>query len=466
MNRIPLHSLFGVAAAVIVGLGLSEPTTASSHREAPAISADPSADNLDLYAFVSPDKPNTVTVISNYIPFEDPAGGPNFHRFGDDVRYGIYVDNDGDAVEDITYWFEFTTEVVNDQTFLYNLGPIESVTDPNLNVRQTFTLTRSDDAGETVVASGLATPPINVGAASISNYGTLAESAIHDLGDGVQVFAGPRDDPFYVDLGSIFDLLTIRPGAPGNAGGGLDDLAGLNCHTIALQIPISDLTSDGTTPTDATDAAAVLGFWSTADRRSTTTIASDGTRTSSGTWVQVSRIGAPLVNEVVLSRAVKDAWNRSKPMDDGQFLDFVTDPEPAGLLAALYGISVPPAPRDDLVQVFLTGVPGLNQPDGVTASEQLRLNVAIPPTDNPNRLGVLAGDLAGFPNGRRLSDDVVDIVLRAAAGVLVEGFNISPNNALGDGIDRNDKRFSSTFPYVAAPHQGYVHTKHRREPGR
>ena len=464
LRKLSTHLFLLAVGSVTIGC-LGE-VCASSHREAPAISKDPNADNLDLYAFVSPDNPNTVTIISNYIPFEDPAGGPNFHRFGDDVRYGIYIDNDGDAEEDISFMFEFETEVVNDGTFLYNVGPIESNTDPNLNVRQTLSIVRTDDSGQTTLGSGLATPPVNVGAASIPNYGTLAESAIHDLGEGIRVFAGPRDDPFYVDLGSIFDLLTIRPGAPGNAGGGLDDLAGLNCHAIVLQIPIALLTSDASIPSDPADAAAVIGFWSTADRRATTTFEADGTRSSAGDWVQVSRIGNPLVNEVVLSRAVKDSWNRSKPADDGQFLDFVTNPEPSALLAAIYGLSVPPTPRNDLVQVFLTGVPGLNQPAGVTASEQLRLNVAIAPSANPNRLGVLAGDLAGFPNGRRLSDDVVDIVLRAAAGVLVEGFNISPNNALGDGIDRNDRPFAKSFPYLAAPHQGFVHTKHRREPSR
>jgi hypothetical protein len=426
--RPPVHTDIGAIGVVLMcGIGQAR---ASSHREAPAISTDP-------------------------------AGGPNFHRFGDDVRYGIYIDNDADALEDISFTFEFETEIANAGTFLYNVGPIESNTDPNLNVRQTMTVTRTDSDGQVTLGSGLVTPPVNVGAASIPNYGTLAESAIHDLGEGIRVFAGPRDDPFYVDLGAIFDLLTIRPGAPGNAGGGLDDLAGLNCHAIVLQIPIALLTNDQSVPSDPTDAAAVIGLWSTADRRTTTTLEADGTRSSSGEWVQVSRIGNPLVNEVVLSRAVKDAWNRSKPADDGQFLDFVTDPEPSALLAAIYGLSVPPAPRNDLVQVFLTGVAGLNQPPDVTTSEQLRLNVAIAPSDNPNRLGVLAGDLAGFPNGRRLN-----IVLRAAAGVLVEGFNISPNNALGDGIDRNDRPFTASFPYLAAPHQGLVHTKHRREPAR
>ena len=466
MARRTVYHLLGLVAWTIAGLGMCGHMHASSHREAPAISTDPSADNLDLYAFVSPDKPGTVTIISNYIPFEDPAGGPNFHRFSDDVRYLIHIDNDADAIEDITYAFTFETEVVNPNTFLYNVGPIGSVTDPNLNVRQTFTLTRTDDAGQTTLGSGLVVAPINVGAASVPNYTSLAQAAIHDLGSDFSAFSGPIDDPFFVDLGAVFDLLTIRPGAPGNSGGGLDDLAGLNCHAIALQIPIDQLTNDGSTPSDPAGGSAVIGIWSTSERQTTTTINPDGSRTSSGDFVQVSRLGNPLVNELILSLAVKDGWNRSKPADDGQYLDFVTNPEPAVLLNALYGISVPAPPRNDLVQIFLTGVSGLNQPPNVTASEQMRLNVAIPPAENPNRLGVLAGDLAGYPNGRRLSDDAVDITLRAAAGILVEGFNISPNNALGDGIDRNDRPFLKTFPYVAGPHQGFVHTKHRKEPRR
>ena len=368
--------------------------------------------------------------------------------------------------EDITFHFTFESEVGNSNTFLYNVGGIASTTDANLNVQQTYTVTRVDDAGSTVLGSGLTTAPIHVGPRSISDYSSLADAAVHDLGDDVTVFAGPRDDPFYVDLGGIFDLLTIRPGAPGHQGGGVDGVAGYNCHTIALQVPIDQLTIDGSVPTSSSDAAAVIGVWATASRPMTTTIQTDGQRTASGEFVQVSRLGMPLVNEVVLSLDVKDRWNRSKPADDGQFLNFVTDPELSGLLKLIYNVDAPPPPRDDLVQVFLTGVPGLNQPPNVTASEQIRLNVAIPPSDNPNRLGVIAGDNAGFPNGRRLEDDVTETALRVVAGVLVEGFNISPNNLLGDGVDRNDKPFLASFPYVAPPHQGFEHRAHRLEPKR
>ena len=461
--------LVTTAFVALVGLCLFIPgqpcdVGASSHREAPIISTDPSADNTDVYLFVSPDKPNTVTLIANYIPFEEPAGGPNFFKFSDDVRYAIHVDNIGDAQQDITFEFSFESQIINPNTFLYNVGAIGSPTDPNLNVQHTYTVTRVDDSGSTVLGSGLATAPTNVGPVSISDYGPLGDAAAHELGNDVMVFAGPRDDPFFVDLGAIFDLLGFRAGAPGNEGGGRDELSGYNCHTIALQVPIDQLTSDGSVPASSTDASAVIGAWATASRPAITTLQSDAAPTTSGDLVQVSRLGMPLVNEVVLPLSMKDLWNASKPEDDGQFLNFVTDPELGGLLNLLYGLSVPPAPRDDLVQVFLTGVPGLNQPPNVTASEQIRLNVAISPSEDPNPLGVIAGDNAGFPNGRRLEDDVTDIALRVVAGVLVGGFNISPNNLLGDGVDRNDRPFQSTFPYVAPPHQGFDHRHHRVEP--
>ncbi len=463
------HRRFQFTGVLLLGLwctarGLLGLAEASSHREAPIISTDPSADNTDVYAFVSPDRPNTVTLIATYIPMEEPAGGPNFYTFSDDVRYAIYIDNDGDAQEEIVFEFGFQTEVQNPNTFLYNVGPIGSPTDANLNVQQTYTVTRVDNAGQSVMGSGLATAPINVGPVSNPSYDPF--EAVHGLDDGVEVFAGPRDDPFFVDLGAIFDLAAIRPGAPGHLGGGVDGVAGYNCHAIALQVPINQLTRDGSTPDSAGDPASVIGVWATASRPAVTTMQTDGQRTASGELVQVSRLGMPLVNEVVLPLGQKDAWNRSHPRDDGQFLNFVTDPELSGILKLIHGVNAPPLPRNDLVQIFLTGVPGLNQPPNVTASEQIRLNVAIPPSENPNRLGVIAGDLAGFPNGRRLEDDVVDIALRVVAGVLVEGFNIAPNNLLGDAVDRNEKPFLSRFPYVAPPHQGFEHHHHRVEPGR
>lgn len=437
---------FAVLGAVLV-LSLTAGMVAwgSSHREAPLISHDPTADNTDVYAFVSPDKPNTVTLIATYIPFEGPSGGPNFYGFGDDVLYEIHVDNDADARADISYQFRFNTTRQNPDTFLYNTGPITSLTDPDWNVRQTYTVTRIEDGRKTVLGKNLRVPPVNVGENSIANYEPLAAAAIRSLPGGIKVFAGQRDDPFFVDL-RVFDLLQPKPPA-------VDSLAGFNTHAIAIQVPKAALAAGGREPAGAGAAEAIIGVWATAARQRTTVLSNDARR-SSGSFVQVSRLGAPLVNEVVVPLGKKDRWNGSQPEDDTQFLSYVTDPELARLFAAIFGLDVPPPPRDDLVQVFLTGVPGLNQPAGVTPSEQLRLNMGIKPTTKPNRLGVLGGDLAGFPNGRRLVDDVLDIAERAVAGVLVEGFDKAPNNALGDGVDKNDAAFKSSFPYLASPWPG------------
>jgi Domain of unknown function (DUF4331) len=457
----------GLAVAAMVGVSSvfnlgAPPTSASSHREAPLISQDPVADATDLYAFVSPDDPDTVTLTANYYPMEDPAGFPNFYRFGDDVVYRINIDNNGDAVEDIFYQWDFDTEIVNPDSFLYNSGPINALDSPNLNVRQTYTLSEGRGGTLTEIASGLMTPPVNIGPKSTPDYEALASAAIADVGDGITVFAGQRDDPFWVDLGGVGDLLTIRQ-LPGNAGGGVDDLAGLNVQTLAIQVPIEQLTSDGAAPADAAAANAVIGVWTTALRPSTL-VFGPGTQTASGDHVQISRLGMPLVNEVVAPLGAKDLFNSSHPGNDAQFLGAVTDPEIAKLLNLLYGdalVAVPESGRDDLVQVFLTGVPGLNQPANVTPSEMLRLNVAIPPTETENPLGVIAGDNAGFPNGRRLGDDVVDVELRVAAGFLLgEEFQNGANGQLGDGVPANDLPFMAEFPYVATPHQGFEHMHH------
>jgi hypothetical protein len=431
----------GFAALVSVG--------ASSHREAPLISQDPLADNTDVYAFVSPQSPDRVTLIANFIPLEAPSGGPNFYKFDDTALYEIMIDNDGDAVEDVTYQFRFRSEIRNPDTFLYNTGPIDALNSDTWNVRQFYSVARKDGPRRrgraTTLAEDLPTPPVNVGKRSTPDYDSLAAMAIQRLADGTDVFAGQRDDPFFVDL-NIFDLLGL--------GSGIDSLAGYNVHTIALELPIALVTASGALPDGASDPNAIIGVWSTVSRPSVTTRGRHGGIGTNANYVQVSRLGQPLVNEVVIPVGAKDFFNALEPTGDAAALDFVLDPEVPKLLNAIFQIAVPPAPRNDLVQVFLTGVPGLNQPAGGTPSEMLRLNLAIPPSSSPNALGVLAGDLAGFPNGRRLSDDVVDIALRAMAGVLVEGFNVAPNNALGDGVAGNDKPFMATFPYVASPHAG------------
>jgi hypothetical protein len=296
------------------------------------------------------------------------------------------------------------------------------------------------------------------------SYDALAQSAITTLPGGYKVFVGPRDDPFFVDLAAVFDLLSIRR-LPGNAGKGVDGVGGYNVMSVVLQFPQERITKDGMAP-DPSRNNHVIGLWDTAERRQTRTLQGDGTVALSGPEVQVSRLGMPLVNEIVIPVGKKDLFNASEPAQDvANFGAYVVDPEPARLLNALFGIKVPATPRNDLVQVFATGVPGLNQPAGVSPGEMLRLNLAIAPAAKPNRFGVLAGDLAGFPNGRRLADDVVDIELRVVAGVLVDGFNIAPNNQLGDGIDANDVPYLPYFPYVAPPHNPRNHEHHDLQHG-
>jgi hypothetical protein len=461
--KLPKLLSTALATAMVFGLAAfgvhSTQTSASSHREAPLISNDPIADGTDLYAFVSPDKPDTVTIITGWYPFEEPVGGPNYYMFGDDVLYEIYVDNVGDAESHVTYQFRFKTTIGNGNTFLYNTGPIESINSANLNIKQTYSVTRIVNGQATEVAKDLLVPPVNVGAKSTPNYEALSNAGIYDMAGGGKVFAGQTDDPFFVDL-NVFDLLTIRK-LPGNMGGGVDGLKGYNLQTIAIQVPKSELAMGGTAPAAPTDPNAVIGVWTGASRQATRVLSPNGTMTSSGDYVLVSRLGAPLVNEVVVPLGAKDLWNSSYPRDDAQFLGGVTDPELARLFNAIYGIKVPPTPRDDLVAIFLTGIPGATQPPTSTLkpSEELRLNMGVPPSANPNALGVVGGDLAGYPNGRRLADDVTDISLKVVAGAAYPLFHpeFTPDPLaaqLGDGVDANDVPFRSAFPYVAIAHSG------------
>jgi hypothetical protein len=442
--------VIGLAAIFVVALALM-PGQASSHREAPLLAMDPTADNTDVYAFVSPDEPDKVTLIANFIPFQKPDGGPNFFSFDPNVVYEIHIDNNGDAVEDITYQWRFTTEVRNPATFLYNTGVVSTLDDPDLNVRQFYRLTRVDGprrTGAVTELSGrLPVPPPNIGPRSTPGYGAIG-GGVQQLAGNIRVFAGQRDEGFYVDLG-IFDLLGVGSGQIE------DSTAGFNVSSLAIQVPKSALARGGTTPTSASDPNAVIGVWSTASRPATRTL-TPGAQTHSGALVQVSRLGNPLVNEAVIDLARKDAFNAIEPTSDAVALDRVTDPEVPKLLKAIFNVDSPPAPRNDLVTIFLTGIPGLNQPANVRAAEMLRLNMAIPPTASPNRMGVLGGDLAGFPNGRRVGDDVLDIVLQAAAGAtpLTPAYLRSPNNQLGDGVDKNDLPYLTVFPYLAIPHAG------------
>ncbi|MBO1331943.1 DUF4331 domain-containing protein [Streptomyces sp. VRA16 Mangrove soil] len=419
----------GLAAAGATVLRPQE-AHASSHREAPLISGDPQHDNTDVYAFVSPDKPDTTTLIANWIPFEEPAGGPNFSPFAENSQYDIHIDSDGDGQGDLLYRWTFHTKTRNGSTFLYNTGPVTSLDDPDLNVTQTYDidlLTLHDQriVSTTELADDLPVAPSNVGKASMPQYGTLREQAVRQVQGGGSAFAGQADDPFFLDL-RVFDLLY-----GGNLSEvGRDTLAGYNVNTIALQVPTASLTQSAQQP--------IIGIWSTTQRKN-----------AEGAWTQVSRLGSPLVNEVVIPQRDKDRFNASHPWNDADFLPYVTKPELPKLLQAIYKLPAPEEPRNDLVSVFLTGVKGLTQPPHVRPAEMLRLNTSIRPTSSPKRLGVLDGDNAGFPNGRRLTDDVVDIELQA-----VEGELLGNKNDLGDAVNANDTRFGSTFPYVALPTSG------------
>ncbi len=443
-----LCTLLGAGALATLAM---LPGQASSHREAPLIAQDPMADNTDLYAFVDPNEPTLVTLISNVIPFQDPDGGPNFYPFDPNVTYEIHIDNNADAVEDITFQWKFTTEVRNAATFLYNTGPVTTIDDPDLNVRQFYSLTRIDGprrtGRRTLLAGRLPVPPPNIGPRSTPNYGALA-GGIQQLPGDMRAFAGQRDEGFYVDL-AIFDLLGVGSGEVE------DSTAGFNVSALALQVPMRDLTRTGTMPAGPSDPNGIIGVWTTTSRPAVAT-RSAGKVDYTGELVQISRLGNPLVNEAVIDLARKDVFNAITPTSDGAALDRVLDPEVPKLLNLIYGVQSPPAPRNDLVTIFLTGIPGLNQPQGVVASEQLRLNMGIPPSRQPDPMGVLRGDLAGFPNGRRVGDDVTDIVLQAAAGAtpLTPGFNIAPNNQIGDGVGRNDVPYLATFPYLGIPHAG------------
>lgn len=462
-NRSALRRLL---LALLPALALAAPVLASSHREAPGISNDPVADNTDVYFFRDPVDPSRLVMIANWIPLEEPAGGPNFFHFEPNIRYEFNVDSNGDALEDFVYRVEFTRNVRNGATFLQNTGPVTSLDDPDQNVYYTYTVKKCfgpspNQSSCTVIGSDLVEAPNNVGPKSFPNgYGSGSGivNSVYPIDDNTIVFAGPRAEGFYVDLGMIFDLINFRPGTlPGDHGGGVNTTAGYNVHAIAISVPIQNLTANGTAPSDAADPNAIVSLWSSTWRRQTTTLQTDGTSAATGAWIQVSRLGNPLINEVVIPLSAKDLFNATRPADDlANFGSYVLNSELAGILNALFGISVPPAPRADLL-ALVQGIAGLTQRPGEVISDQLRLNTAIFPTPvyAVNRLGVLAGDNSGFPNGRRPYDDTVDIALRVVAGVLVPDFNIAPNNALGDGVDGPDKPFIAGFPFLWTPHSGY-----------
>ena len=495
MLRRIQNPIAAVGAGLLALTALAPVAEASSHREAPAITEDPKADSTDVYAFISPDGPApgagaTVTLLVNYIPFQAPAGGPNYFTFSDDVLYEIKIDNSGDAVADIVYEFRFSTNVENGDTFLYNLGLIDGPSAAALNVKQTYSVWRRDGSGRTLLGGNLPVSPTRIGPRSNGNqaaYETVAAAAVRNLSDGSRAFAGPRDEGFYLDINAIFDLLNISRAAGLGTGPAVDGTKGFNVSTLALQIPVTRLTADGSEPTLGSNLGgsnAVLGVWTTASRRKHRVLRGHEDPRDFGPWVQVSRLGLPLINEVVVPLRFKDQFNRTSPAQDLENIaGFVVDPELARLLAGVHGLEVPPAPRTDLVSVisFLPGA--LTSRSDLRPADVLRLNVAIPAATTAHRLGVIGGDVAGFPNGRRPGDDVVDILERVVGGGILSsadctatqtagGFDcrdamgntqssfgsVFPNNALNDGVNANDVPYLTAFPYLGTPHEGFVHS--------
>ncbi len=506
MRRLLNFAVTSLLVLSMLAIGpLNATVQASSHREAPSTSVDPMIDATDVYAFVDPNEPTRVNLIMNFIPFQLPQGGPNFYRFDDNVQYAMRIDNNGDAVTDIQFVFRFRTVVANPNTFLYNTGQVLSLDSPNLNIKQFYSVTVLRGNGSNVTSSTVApatpaagspagfpfaVPPVNVGIRSTPNYennlGSPAVTAVSTTFGTAVVFAGQREEGFFIDVASIFDLLGLRPFnsshvVPLANSPGVDATANLNVSTIAMQVPISAVTANGQFPTGPNDPNGVISVYSASSRQALIAFPEDrsGPPTFSGNFVQVSRLGNPLINELLVPLQMKDRFNASLPGSDAQFLPFVLDPEPARLINQLYKIPVPPAPRNDVATVFLTGIPGLNvqtntstnpsvaaftgQPANTVPQERMRLNMGIAPTGaanaqgTPNRLGFLGGDLAGFPNGRRPGDDVVDILLRVSAGAttFTPAFNVAPNNLLGDGVNQNDVPFLTRFPYLATPRSGY-----------
>jgi Domain of unknown function (DUF4331) len=471
-------SLLGAAAVASLAAGSLAVSSGSgsSHREAPSILGDPTADNTDLYAFTAPDAPGSLTIVSNWIPFEDPSGGPYFGKLDPKARYYVKIDNTGDGREDVAYRWKFKQRFRNPGSFLYAAPTVDSVTDRDINFVQTYDLWRETYRKGKVkssrkIASGVPVAPDNVGPKTIPDYAKVSAGAVRSLANGVRTFVGPADDPFFIDLATIFDGINIdKPGRPaiglGNQGGGKDDVAGYNTHAFALQVPESDVTRNRRSVSGPGASNAVVGVWTTTERKQVRVLRHKGKRRARQRWVQVSRLGNPLINEVIIPIGLKDKYNRTSPANDAaNFGAGALAPEPARLLNALFGLGVKETGRTDIVQALLTGVPGLTQIGSKpAAADTLKVNLGVPPSAAANRFGVLAGDNAGFPNGRRLADDVVDIELRVIAGALLKPEEGGKQIPLGDGVDVNDKPFRGAFPYVALPDSGFDSKLKRVEP--
>ncbi len=457
-----LVTAVAAAAAITVPLAIS-----SSHREAPNIMLDPAADNTDVYTWTAPGAEDAITIASNWIPGQVPANGPNFFRFDDRARYYNNIDNNGDGVADIKYRFTFNTQVRNPNSFLYAGPGTQDFNDPGLNVVQTYDLVREEYKrngelkAKKKVANDLPVAPPNIGPKTFPNYGNFVSQATKTLANGTKLFVGTRDEPFFVDLGATFDAINVRMGT-GNEGAGKDDLSGYWTSSTIMQIPEADVTRNGQPVASADASNAVVGVWSTTERRKLEVTnagwgiqgAPSKVSKKENKWVQVSRLGNPLINEVIIPLGKKDKFNRTTPDRDAELYgSFATNPELAAVLNALFNVNAPETDRTDIVQAVLQGIPGLNQHSGKFAGtpvDTLKLNLGVSPTAMPSRFGVIGGDNAGYPNGRRPIDDVVDIDLQVVAGILVG--NAVP---LGDGVDQDSVGFQNQFPYLSDPESGF-----------
>ena len=501
MIAIPFRrAIAPMLVSAALAAGWASPSLASSHREAPFIATQPQVDGTDFYMFRSYEagREGYVTIVADYLPLQDPYGGPNYFKLDPNALYEIHITNDGGAVENITFQFKIQNTLDDNQLTVggkkvsipltqNGSGDVNTPNSPALNVHEKFTLSVIRGARRVGVPAPVANvskggtsfdkPVDYIGDKTISNYIAYANQHIWEMqipgcsGSG-RVFVGQRKDPFVVNLGETFDLVNIKYPAtelnPGAEFATIDSLADANVTSFILEVPISCLTEG---------KGDIIGGWTTASvpaNRALTATPTGGLDPSaqSGIYVQVSRLGAPLVNEVVIGLKDKNTFNASEPKNDGQFADYVTNPTLPALLEILFGAAGVKAPtnfpRTDLVAAFLTGVPGVNKPPGVVVSEQLRLNTAIAPTPggSQNRLGVIGGDNAGFPNGRRPADDVVDIELRVAMGILctIAGVNTAvgctaadaPAGTLHytDGAFISDAFFANEFPYLRAPLKG------------
>lgn len=480
-----VFALLALAALAVPALA-PVPALASSHNEAPFTSKNPSLDNTDFYFFRDPNDPSMVNLISCYYGLIEPQGGPNFASFQDGAFYDIKVDNNGDGVEDVTFRFTFKTTYKQPNTFLYALPGVASTTDANLLVTQTYSLDQIKGGSTTRLLTDQPVFPPNIGPKTTPNYASIPNGIQTAAGGKIQVFVGPRQDPFFVDLGMIFDGVNLETGAGlgrpgvgvGATGGGRDTLYGYTVLATAIQVPIAMLTSAGIQVNEANNPVAILGAWSTVSVPASRTINADGSVTTSGAIQQVSRLGNPLVNEVLVGVGRKDAWNASTPAQESAFKGDATTPGElypilATYMNVLFGINVPPGPRGDIQLALFQGLPAsaatalggvpVTQRPGEVYSDQLRLNTAVPPTPfaSASRLGYLGGDVAGFPNGRRMCDDVVDIELRVVAGVIVgllppaaggdPKYAAAPNSQLGDGVDFPQRGCRYFFPYMWSP---------------